>query len=45
MTLAEKAGMLFQTMIVVSSGDLAEPNSALDVDSAEHLINNQQLTV
>ena len=24
MTLAEKAGMLFQTMIVVGSGDLAE---------------------
>ena len=27
MTLAEKAGMLFQTMIVVGSGDLAERNS------------------
>ena len=27
MTLAEKAGMLLQTMIVVGSADLAEPNS------------------
>ena len=44
MTLAEKAGMLFQTMIVVGSGDLAEPNSTFGVESAEHMINNQLLT-
>src|SRR4030095_12482190 len=44
MTLAEKARMLFQTMIVVGSGDLAEPNSAFGVESAEHMINNQLLT-
>jgi hypothetical protein len=43
MTLAGKAGMLFQTMIVVGSGDLAEPNSAFGVQSAKHMINNQQL--
>jgi beta-glucosidase len=44
MTLAEKAGTLFQTMIVVGSGDLAEPNSAFGVESAEHMINDQQLS-
>jgi beta-glucosidase len=44
MTLAEKAGMLFQTMIVVGSSDLAEPNSAFGVQSAEHMINEQQLS-
>jgi hypothetical protein len=44
MTLAEKAGMLFQTMIVVGWGDLAAPNSAFGVESAEHMINNQQLS-
>jgi beta-glucosidase len=44
MTLAEKAGILFQTMIVVGSGDLAEPNSAFGVESAEHMINDQQLS-
>jgi beta-glucosidase len=44
MTLGEKAGMLFQTMIVVGSGDLAERNSAFRVESAEHMINNQLLT-
>jgi beta-glucosidase len=44
MTLAEKAGMLFQTMIVVGSGDLAEPNSAFGVECAEHMINNQLLS-
>ena len=38
MTLAEKAGMLFQTMIVVGSGDLSEPNSAFKVQSAQHMI-------
>jgi hypothetical protein len=27
MTFAEKAGRLFQSMIVVGSGDLSEPNS------------------
>ena len=36
--------MLFQTMIVVGSGDLAEPNPALGVEGAEHMINNQLLT-
>jgi beta-glucosidase len=44
MTLAEKAGMLFQTMIVVGSGDLAEPNSAFGIESAEHMINTQALS-
>jgi beta-glucosidase len=44
MTLAEKAGMLFQTMIVVGSGDLAERNSTFRVASAEHMINSQLLT-
>jgi beta-glucosidase len=44
MTLAEKAGMLFQTMIVVGSGDLAESDSAFGVESADHMINNQLLT-
>jgi beta-glucosidase len=42
MTLAEKAGMLFQTMIIV--GDLAEPSSAFGVDSAEHMVKDQLLT-
>jgi hypothetical protein len=41
MTLAEKAETPFQTMIVVGSGDLAEPSSAFGVDSAKHMINNQ----
>jgi beta-glucosidase len=44
MTLAEKAGMLFQTMIVVGSGDLAERSSTFGVQSAEHMIINQLLT-
>ena len=44
MTLTEKAGMLFQTMIVVGSGDLAERSSRFRVQSAEHMINNQLLT-
>ena len=44
MTLAEKAGMLFQTMIVVGSGDLSERSSTFRVQSAEHMINNQLLT-
>jgi beta-glucosidase len=44
MTLAEKAGMLFQTMIVVGSGDLAERSTAFGVQSAEYMINNQRLT-
>ena len=44
MTLAEKAGMLFQTMIVVGSGDLSEPNSAFRVNSAEYMIKEQQLS-
>jgi beta-glucosidase len=44
MTLAEKAGMLFQSMIVVGSGDLADPNSAFGVDGAEHMINNRLLS-
>ena len=43
MTLAEKAGMLFQTMIVVGSGDLSEPDSAFRVKSAEDMIKEQQL--
>ena len=40
----EKAGMLFQTMIMVGSGDLAERSSAFGVESAEHMINNQLLS-
>ena len=44
MTLAEKAGMLFQTMIVVGSGDLSEPNSAFRVNNAEYMIKEQQLS-
>jgi beta-glucosidase len=44
MTLAEKAGMLFQTMIVVGTGDLSEPNSAFRTKSAEHMIKEQRLT-
>jgi beta-glucosidase len=44
MTLGEKAGMLFQTMIVVGSGDLAEPSSAFGVESAEHMITSQLLS-
>jgi beta-glucosidase len=44
MTLAEKAGMLFQTMIVVGSGDLADRSSTFRVQSAEHMINNQLLS-
>jgi hypothetical protein len=44
MTLAEKAGMLFQSMIVVGSGDLAERSSEFGVESAEHMINNQLLS-
>jgi hypothetical protein len=38
MALAAKAGTLVKTVIVVGSADLAEPNSALGVESAEHLI-------
>src|SRR4051794_10676120 len=44
MTLAEKAGLLFHTMIVVGSGDLSEASSAFGVSSAEHMIKNQLLT-
>jgi beta-glucosidase len=44
MRLADKAGMLFQTMIVVGSGDLAERSTTFGVQSAEHMINNQLLT-
>jgi beta-glucosidase len=44
MTLAEKAGMLFQTMIIVGSGDLSEPNATFRVNSPEHMIKNQLLT-
>jgi beta-glucosidase len=44
MTLAEKAGTLFQTMIVVGSGDLAERSSTFRVQSAEYMITNQLLT-
>ena len=44
MTLAEKAGMFFQTMVVVGSGDLAEPSTVFGVESAEYMINNQRLT-
>jgi beta-glucosidase len=44
MTLAEKAGMLFQTMIVVGSGDLSASSSAFGVSSAEHMIKDQLLT-
>ena len=44
MTSAEKAGILFQTMIVVGSGDLAEPNSAFRANSAEYMIKEQQLS-
>ena len=44
MTVAEKAGLLFQTMIVVGSGDLSEASSAFRVNSAEHMIKNQLLT-
>jgi len=44
MTLAEKAGMLFQTMIVVGSGDLSEPSSDFRTSSAEHMIAEQQLS-
>jgi beta-glucosidase len=44
MTLAEKAGMLFQTMIVVGSGDLSERSSTFRVQSAEYMISNQLLT-
>jgi beta-glucosidase len=44
MTLPEKAGMLFQIMIIVGSGDLSEPNSTYRVSSPEHLIKDQLLT-
>jgi beta-glucosidase len=44
MTFAEKAGRLFQTMIVVGSGDLSEPNSTFGVNSAEYMVKGQQLT-
>ncbi|HEY9472143.1 MAG TPA: glycoside hydrolase family 3 N-terminal domain-containing protein, partial [Propionibacteriaceae bacterium] len=44
MSLAEKAGMLFQTMIVVGSGDLSEPDWAFRVSSAEYMIKEQQLS-
>jgi beta-glucosidase len=45
MTLVEKAGMLFQTMIVVGSGDLADRSSIFRVQSAEYMINKQLLTL
>jgi beta-glucosidase len=44
MTLVEKAGVLFQTMIVVGSGDLADRSSIFRVQSAEYMINKQLLT-
>jgi hypothetical protein len=44
MSLAEKAGMLFQTMIVIGSGDLSEPGLGFGVGSAEHMIHTQLLT-
>jgi len=44
MSLAEKAGMLFQTMIVIGSGDLSAPGLAFGVGSAEHMIHTQLLT-
>ena len=44
MTLAEKAGTLFQTMIVGGSGDLSASSSAFGVSSAEHMIKDQLLT-
>jgi beta-glucosidase len=44
MSLAEKAGMLFQTMIVIGSGDLSEPSLGFGVGSAEHMIHTQLLT-
>ena len=44
MTLAEKAGMLFQTMIMVGSGDLSEPNSRYGINSPEYMIKEQQLS-
>ncbi|HJV14135.1 MAG TPA: glycoside hydrolase family 3 N-terminal domain-containing protein, partial [Propionibacteriaceae bacterium] len=44
MTLAEKAGMLFQTMIAVASGDLSEANSTFGTSTPEYLIKEQQLT-
>jgi beta-glucosidase len=44
MTLPEKAGMLFQTMIVIGSGDLSEPSSTFGIESAEHMINTQALS-
>jgi beta-glucosidase len=44
MSLAEKAGMLFQTMIVIGSGDLSEPSLGFGVGSAEHMIQTQLLT-
>jgi beta-glucosidase len=44
MTLPEKAGMLFQTMIAVGTGDPSDTSSPFGVHSAEHLITNQLLT-
>ena len=44
MNLAEKAGMLFQTMIVIGSGDLSEQSSTFGIESAEHMINTQALS-
>jgi|SoiMethySBSTD1v2_1073268.scaffolds.fasta_scaffold03387_25 beta-glucosidase len=44
MSLAEKAGMLFQTMIVIGSGDLSAPGLAFGVGSAQHMIQTQLLT-
>ena len=44
MSLAEKAGMLFQSMIMVGSGDLSEPNSRYGVNSPEYMIKEQQLS-
>ena len=43
MTLAEKAGMLFQTIIAVGSGDLSETN-AFGTKTAEYMIKEQQLS-
>jgi beta-glucosidase len=44
MTVAEKAGMLFQTMIAVGSGDLSEANETFGTKTAEYMIKEQQLS-
>jgi len=44
MTLPEKAGMLFQTMIAVGTADPSDARSPSGAPSAEHLITKQLLT-